>query len=135
MKLLELNDLELVGLIGSGESGKVYLAKDKQGGKFAVKVYEGMSIHRGLLTKALGRLEEGTWPEGVMRLEKIDLDERPAFSVMPFWEMRSWWMESGDCGIFSIGWLGIPGMTRGISYEILRMRWRRCIASGSCMGI
>lgn len=84
MKLLELNDLELVGLIGSGESGKVYLAKDKQGGKFAVKVYEGMSIHRGLLSKALGRLEEGIWPEGVLRPDKMDLDERPVFSVMPF---------------------------------------------------
>jgi eukaryotic-like serine/threonine-protein kinase len=84
MKLLELNDLELVGLIGSGESGKVYLAKDKQGNKFAVKVFEGMSIHRGLLAKALGRLEDGGWPGGVMKLEKLDLEERPAFSVMPY---------------------------------------------------
>ncbi len=84
MKLMELNDLELVGLIGSGESGKVYLAKAKQGGKFAVKVFEGMSIHRALLTKALGRLEKGSWPEGVLRPEKMDLDERPAFVVMPY---------------------------------------------------
>ena len=84
MKLMELNDLELVGLIGSGQSGKVYLAQDKQGGKFAVKVFEGMSIHRALLTKALGRLEEGSWPEGVLRPEKMDLNERPAFAVMPY---------------------------------------------------
>jgi eukaryotic-like serine/threonine-protein kinase len=85
MKLLELNDLELVGLIGSGESGKVYLSKDKQGNKFAVKVFEGMSINRALLVKALSRLEEGGWPEGVMKLEKLDLEERPAFSVMPYY--------------------------------------------------
>lgn len=85
MRLMELSDLELVGLIGSGESGKVYLAKDKQGGKFAVKVFEGMSIHRALLTKALGRLEEGGWPDGVLRPEKMDLDERPAFVVMPYY--------------------------------------------------
>jgi serine/threonine protein kinase len=84
MKLLELNDLELVGLIGSGESGKVYLAKDKQGNKFAVKVFEGISIHRGLLAKARSRLQDGGWPEGVMKLEKLDLEERPAFSVMPY---------------------------------------------------
>jgi tetratricopeptide (TPR) repeat protein len=84
MKALELNDLELVGLIGSGESGKVYLAKDKEGKKFAVKVFEGMSIHRALLTKALGRLEEGSWPEGVLKPEKMDLNERPAFAVMPY---------------------------------------------------
>ena len=84
MKLLELNDLELVGLIGSGESGKVYLAKDKQGNQFAVKVFEGMAINRGLLAKAVGRLEDGNWPEGVLKFEKLDLEERPAFSVMPF---------------------------------------------------
>lgn len=84
MKALELNDLELVRLIGSGESGKVYLAKDKQGEKFAVKVFEGMSIHRALLAKALGRLEEGSWPEGVLRPGKMDLNERPAFAVMPY---------------------------------------------------
>lgn len=85
MKLLELNDLELVGLIGSGESGKVYLAKDKQGNQFAVKVYEGMSINRGLLAKAMGRLELNAWPEGVLKFEKLDLEERPAFSVMPYY--------------------------------------------------
>ncbi|MES2981897.1 MAG: protein kinase [Verrucomicrobiota bacterium] len=84
MKALELNDLELVGLIGSGESGKVYLAKDKAGKKFAVKVFEGMSIHRALLSKALGRLEQGEWPEGVLKLETVDMEERPAFLLMPF---------------------------------------------------
>lgn len=84
MKLLELDDLELIELIGSGESGKVYLAKDKQGIKFAVKVFNGMAIHRGLLAKALGRLEDHGWPEGVLKLEKLDLDEKPAFSLMPF---------------------------------------------------
>lgn len=84
MKLLELNDLELVGHIGSGESGKVYLAKDKQGNKFAVKVFEGISIHRGLLSKARSRLQDGGWPERVMKLEKLDLEGKPAFSVMPY---------------------------------------------------
>ncbi len=84
MKPLELNDLELIKLIGSGESGKVYLAKDKSGKKYAVKVFEGMSIHRALLSKALGRLEQGKWPDGVLRLEKVGLEERPAFWVMPF---------------------------------------------------
>jgi serine/threonine protein kinase len=85
MKLLELNDLKLIGLIGSGESGKVYLAEDKEGKRFAVKVFEGIAIHRGLLSKAVSRLEQGQWPKGVLRLEKVDLEGRPAYWVMPFY--------------------------------------------------
>lgn len=84
MKLPEVNGLKVIGLIGAGESGKVYLARDQEGKKFAIKVLEGMAIHRALLAKALGRLQQGEWPEGVLRLETIDLDARPAFWVMPY---------------------------------------------------
>ncbi len=68
MKLPKMNGLEVLGLIGAGESGRVFGAKDNAGRIWAVKVFEGMAINRGLLAKMTSRLEAGGWPEGVMVL-------------------------------------------------------------------
>ncbi len=85
MKLPKMNGLEILGLIGAGESGRVFGAKDDDGRICAVKVFEGMAINRGLLAKMTLRLEEGGWPEGVVELESADFQERPACWVMPIY--------------------------------------------------
>jgi len=90
MKLPKMNGLEVLGLIGVGESGRVFGAKDDDGRIWAVKVFEGMAINRGLLARMTLRLEAGGWPEGVMELESADFEGRPACWVMPVYgEMES----------------------------------------------
>ncbi|MFD2256750.1 hypothetical protein ACFSSA_08685 [Luteolibacter algae] len=83
MKLPEMNGLEVLGLIGAGESGRVFAAKDDDGKVWAVKVFEGMAINRGLISTMTERLEKGGWPEGVMTVESADLQGRPACWVLP----------------------------------------------------
>ncbi len=89
MKLPTVNGLEVLGLIGAGRSGRVFGARDDDGRIWAVKVFEGMAINRGLLAKMTLRLEAGGWPEGVVKLDSADFEGRPACWVMPvFAEME-----------------------------------------------
>lgn len=83
MKLPKMNGLDVLGLIGTGESGRVFGARDDEGKIWAVKVFEGMAINRGLLSRMTLRLEAGGWPEGVLQIESADLDGRPACWVLP----------------------------------------------------
>ena len=83
--------MQLRHLLGSGGCGRVYLADDAAGGRFAVKVFDGMAIQRGLLAKMTGRLSVGEWPAGVMRVVLADYDGRPAYQVTP-------WLADGDPG-------------------------------------
>ncbi len=83
MKLPEMNGLDVLGMIGTGESGKVFAACDDQGVVWAVKVFEGMSVNRGLLSRAVARLEAGGWPDGVARIESADFEGRPACWILP----------------------------------------------------
>ncbi len=78
-----MENLKILGLIGSGERGSVYAARDAAGELLAVKVFDGMMINRGLLSKALSRLEQAGWPDGLVRIVVSDLDARPAYWVMP----------------------------------------------------
>ncbi len=83
MKLPKMNGLEVLGLIGTGESGRVFAAADDDGKVLAVKVFEGMAINRGLLAKMTLRLEAGGWPAGVVEVESADFNGRPACWVTP----------------------------------------------------
>ncbi|MDP4647083.1 MAG: hypothetical protein NWS80_08115 [Akkermansiaceae bacterium] len=83
MKLPEMNGLEVLGLIGTGECGRVFASKDDNGNLWAVKVFEGMAVNRGLLSRMVARLEEGGWPEGVAEVQSADFDGRPACWVLP----------------------------------------------------
>ncbi len=78
-----MNGLEVLGQIGAGESGRVFAAKDDDGKVWAVKVFEGMAINRGLLAKMTARLEAGGWPDGVAQVESADFEGRPACWVVP----------------------------------------------------
>lgn len=83
MKLPEMNGLEVFGLIGTGECGRVFASKDDNGSLWALKVFEGIAVNRALLSRMLARLEEGGWPEGVAEVEAADFDGRPACWVLP----------------------------------------------------
>jgi tetratricopeptide (TPR) repeat protein len=85
MKLPEMNGLEILGVIGAGESGRVLAARDDQGVLWAVKVFEGMAVNRGLLSRMVARLEAGGWPEGVARIHSADFEGRPACWILPIY--------------------------------------------------
>ncbi|MEI6654830.1 MAG: hypothetical protein WCP45_08685 [Verrucomicrobiota bacterium] len=89
MEAPRVEGLNVRHLFGSGGCGDVYLAADAGGGLFALKVFDGMAIQRGLLAKMTGRLAVGGWPEGVMPVVFSDLESRPARRVTP-------WLADGD---------------------------------------
>ncbi len=99
MKLPKMNGLEVLGLIGAGESGRVFGAKDDDGKVWAVKVFDGMAINRGLLARMTARLEEGGWPEGVVELESADFEGRPACWVMPVFAEAGY---DGDAPVWKV---------------------------------
>jgi tetratricopeptide (TPR) repeat protein len=88
MKLPEMNGLEVLGLIGTGESGRVFAAQDDAGVVWAVKVFEGMAVNRGLISRMVARLEMGGWPAGLAEIESADFEGRPACWVLPMYGER-----------------------------------------------
>ncbi len=85
MKLPEMNGLEVLGLVGKGECGRVFAARDNEGRVWAVKVFEGMAVNRGLISRMVARLETGGWPAGVAEIESADFEGRPACWVLPMY--------------------------------------------------
>jgi tetratricopeptide (TPR) repeat protein len=85
MKLPEMNELEVICLIGAGESGRVFAARDDGGRVVAVKVFEGMAVNRELISRMVARLEAGGWPAGVAEIESADFEGRPACWVLPMY--------------------------------------------------
>ena len=83
MKPPAMNGLDVLGVIGAGESGRVLAARDDNGAIWAVKVFEGMAVNRGLLSRMVARLEAGGWPDGVAKIESADFEGRPACWILP----------------------------------------------------
>ena len=89
MEAPRVDGLNVLSLIGYGECGRVYLAHDDGGRKVAVKLFEALAIHRTLLAKMTGRLENGGWPAGVMPVYSADFEGRPSLWVTPLhWDDR-----------------------------------------------
>ena len=83
MEAPRVDGLNVLSLIGYGECGRVYLARDDEGRQVAVKLFEAMAIHRTLLAKMTDRLENGGWPDGVMPVYSADFEGRPSLWVTP----------------------------------------------------
>lgn len=115
MKLPEMNGLEVLGLIGTGESGRVFAAQDEAGIVWAVKVFEGMAVNRGLISRMVARLETGGWPTGVAEIESADFSGRPACWVLPIYGegMAREKISNGIRAAFSTGSLNILARTHG----------------------
>lgn len=83
-----MNGLDVLGLVGTGESGRVFAAQDDAGVVWAVKVFEGMAVNRGLISRMVARLEMGGWPAGLAEIESADFEGRPACWVLPMYGER-----------------------------------------------
>jgi tetratricopeptide (TPR) repeat protein len=85
MKLPEMNGLEVLGLVGRGESGSVFAVRNEAGDVLALKVFEGMAVNRALVSRMVARLQAGGWPEGVAEIESADFGGKPACWVLPMY--------------------------------------------------
>lgn len=85
MKLPEMNGLDVLCLVGTGESGRVFAARDEAGMVWAVKVFEGMAVNRALISRMLARLEAGGWPAGVAEIKSANFESKPACWVLPIY--------------------------------------------------
>lgn len=65
MRLPDVRELEVLGLVGAGACGRVYRARNAAGEPVAVKVFTESAVNPDLLEEAALRLEEGGWPAGV----------------------------------------------------------------------
>lgn len=74
MRLPDVRELEVLGLVGAGACGRVYRARNAAGEAVAVKVFAETAVNRDLLEEAALRLDEGGWPAGVM--EELSSDYR-----------------------------------------------------------
>ncbi len=83
MESPRMDGLNVLGLIGIGGCGRVFLAETASGELRAVKVLEAISINRPLLAKMRLRLEAAGWPEGVMPLLSAEMDRVPSCWVVP----------------------------------------------------
>jgi serine/threonine protein kinase len=81
MESPRIEGLHVTQTIGAGVTGTVYAAEDEHHSKVAVKVFQGMAIHRVLLQKMTLRLEAGGWPSGVMPILSANFEARPALRV------------------------------------------------------
>jgi tetratricopeptide (TPR) repeat protein len=74
MRLPDVSELEVLGLVGAGACGRVYRARNRAGELVAVKIFTESAVNRQLLEEAALRLEDGGWPAGV--LEELSEDYR-----------------------------------------------------------
>jgi serine/threonine protein kinase len=74
MRLPDMRELEVLGLVGAGACGRVYRARNAAGELVAVKIHVETAVNRLLLEEATLRLEEGGWPAGVV--EELSEDYR-----------------------------------------------------------
>jgi len=69
-----MKGLEVLGLVGVGESGRVFAARDESWNILTVKVFEGMAVNRALLSRMLARLEKGAgrrvWRRSILWISK-----------------------------------------------------------------
>jgi serine/threonine protein kinase len=74
MRLPDVIELEVLGLVGAGACGRVYRARNASGELVAVKIFVETAVNRLVLEEAALRLEEGGWPAGVV--EELGEDYR-----------------------------------------------------------
>lgn len=83
MEASRVDDLTVLGPIGSGGTGHVYEAVDATGAAVALKIFENFAISSALLERTTQRLEAGGWPDGVLPVILAEFGEVPAFRLTP----------------------------------------------------
>lgn len=85
MELFPEEGLKVSDAIGAGGNGNVFRAEGAEGRKFALKIFEAGRTDGAMLRRYCSRLEAGGWPEGVVPLVSADLEDEPAYWLMPLY--------------------------------------------------
>ncbi len=86
MRLPDVRELEVLGMVGAGACGRVYRARNAAGEAVAVKVFAETAVNRDLLEEAALRLEEGGWPAGVAEELACDYRGKQLLRITPLYE-------------------------------------------------
>jgi eukaryotic-like serine/threonine-protein kinase len=86
MRLPDVRELEVLGMVGAGACGRVYRARNAAGEPVAVKVFGETAVNRDLLEEAALRLEEAGWPGGLMEEMACDYRGKQILRVTRLYE-------------------------------------------------
>jgi len=70
----QIEGMKLLGLVGEGSCGSVFIARDKKGNApslpntkwYAVRIFNSLAVNRPLIESMVKRLSGGTYPDGVV---------------------------------------------------------------------
>lgn len=88
-----ISGLEVLGLVGEGSCGTVYIARDEKGNEpaiagtqwYAVRVFNSLAVNRPLIENIIKRLENVTQPEGVAPVIWRESQQGSRCLVMPLY--------------------------------------------------
>jgi len=83
----QIDGYEILGLVGEGACGSVYIARKTNtptpGEWFAVRVFNAIAVNRPLIENISGRLTKGSYPEGVVPISWEQSQQGSSCMVMP----------------------------------------------------
>ena len=87
----QIDGMELLGLVGEGSCGSVFIARDIEGSPptlpntkwYAVRVFNSLAVNRPLIESMVKRLAGGTYPEGVVPIVWKESQQGSRCMVMP----------------------------------------------------
>lgn len=87
----EIEGMELLGAVGEGTCGSVFIARVLEGSEpplpntkwYAVRVFNAIAINRNLIESVVRRLESGTYPASVVPIAWRESRQRSRCMIMP----------------------------------------------------
>ncbi|MBT8037659.1 MAG: hypothetical protein KJO21_08955 [Verrucomicrobiae bacterium] len=87
----QIDGMEILGLIGEGACGAIYIARDSPGSPpalpdtrwYAVRVFNSLSVNRPLMESMVKRLDGGTHPDGVIPVTWKESTQGGRCMIMP----------------------------------------------------
>lgn len=89
----QIDGMEILGLVGEGSCGTVYIARDAPGGTpvipnttwYAVRVFNSLAVNRPLIENMVKRLKDGSHPKGLVPIIWKESQQGSRCMVMPLY--------------------------------------------------
>ena len=87
----EIEGMEILGLVGEGSCGSIFIARDLEGSPatlpdtewYAVRVYNAISVNRPLIENMVKRLDGANYPKGVIPIVWKESEQGNRCMIMP----------------------------------------------------